>query len=213
MRIFPSSFGWSILAASSLILASCGGSEESSLMAPTVGTGSSAGGSGGSRGGSAGSMGTGGTGGSVAGSSSTGGAGTSGSAGAGAQSGGAGGTGGAATGGSSGSGGAATGGSAGSGGAPTGGSAGAGGSTGGSNRDASADAPVQCMGSHPLLDAGARFCAPGACYCQKNDACFPATTAASCCETTPVCAWDGGERRRPRHEAAAACESDRQFFL
>src|SRR6185295_6446563 len=64
--------------------------------------------------------------------------------------------------------------------------------SGGGAADASTDAPSQCMGSHPLLDAGARFCAQGDCYCRSNDACFPAATADRCCESDPVCAPEGG---------------------
>jgi hypothetical protein len=49
------------------------------------------------------------------------------------------------------------------------------------------------MGGHPLVDAGARFCAAGACYCADKDACFPAATAAACCPSQPICLDGGGQ--------------------
>lgn len=46
------------------------------------------------------------------------------------------------------------------------------------------DVPM-CVGTHPLLDAGARFCGVGQCYCPtpgaNGDACLPTATAAACC--------------------------------
>lgn len=53
---------------------------------------------------------------------------------------------------------------------------------------ASGDAGTSCpAGTHPLLDAGARFCAPGHCYCSTTDACRPASVAQGCCPTAVVC--------------------------
>lgn len=46
---------------------------------------------------------------------------------------------------------------------------------------------VICPGTHPLLDAGARFCGPGDCYCADPDSCFPADVAAACCRVSVVC--------------------------
>lgn len=114
----------------------------------------------------------------------TGSGGASGSAGAGATGGG----------GSSGSGGS-TGGSAGSGGGSgsggsTGGGAGSGGGAG-TSTDSGADAAA-CVGSHPLLDGGARFCGVGDCYCD-TDRCFAQSEAATCCTGNFTCFGpDGG---------------------
>jgi hypothetical protein len=55
------------------------------------------------------------------------------------------------------------------------------------------------MGSHPLVDGGARFCAVDACYCGNKDACFPVATAAACCPSQPVCASDAGAQCQGTH--------------
>jgi hypothetical protein len=202
MRAFALRLGRTFVAACSLILASCGGTDSADFNSGPVdgGSASSTGGrgggstssmggrggssSGGSGGGSAGSGGSMGTGGATGGSTGIGGAAMAGGSGAGGQSAGASGSGGAG-------GNPGTGGSAGSAGAAgSGGAGGAAGSAG--NMDASSDAPAQCMGSHPLLDGGARFCGPGSCYCKTKDACFSSATAVSCCDSDPVCASDGG---------------------
>jgi hypothetical protein len=44
-----------------------------------------------------------------------------------------------------------------------------------------------CTSSHPLVDAGARFCAPGFCRCNNTDACFPMSQIAGCCEGPQTC--------------------------
>jgi hypothetical protein len=54
------------------------------------------------------------------------------------------------------------------------------------------DGQVQCVGTHPLVDGGARFCATGNCYCPNNDACYPSSTATTCCAGQPICAQDAG---------------------
>ena len=65
------------------------------------------------------------------------------------------------------------------------GSAGAGGGGG----------PVECNGSHPLLNGKTRYCAEDACYCNDPfDTCFPSETAAACCENTPRCGAQPGDR-------------------
>jgi hypothetical protein len=46
---------------------------------------------------------------------------------------------------------------------------------------------VECTGSHPLVDGGARYCEDGACYCEANDTCFPAGIAEVCCGTGAKC--------------------------
>jgi hypothetical protein len=40
-----------------------------------------------------------------------------------------------------------------------------------------------CTFQHPLVDGGARFCAPGNCYCKwsTGESCYSAATAATCC--------------------------------
>lgn len=38
-----------------------------------------------------------------------------------------------------------------------------------------------CTYKHPLLDAGARFCGGGECYCAKNDSCYDLASVVSCC--------------------------------
>jgi hypothetical protein len=160
MRDLVAHFCFALVGASSLILVSCGGTGDAdfAFSQRNAGSGSSVGGSGGSGSGSAGSVGANGTGGAVAGSTGTGGAAT-----------------------------------AGGGGAGVGGAASAGGNSGSSgNPDASSDAASQCSGTHPLLDAGARFCEQDACYCRNSDSCFPTATAWRCCESAPVCAWDMG---------------------
>lgn len=47
------------------------------------------------------------------------------------------------------------------------------------------DAP-QCGFKHPLLDAGARYCGPGDCYCSNPDNCYPFAIAAQCCAAPSV---------------------------
>lgn len=58
------------------------------------------------------------------------------------------------------------------------------------------DVPA-CVGTHPLLDAGARFCASGQCYCPTSgtngDSCLPAATAAACCPGRTVSCAGGGD--------------------
>lgn len=50
------------------------------------------------------------------------------------------------------------------------------------------DAGATCpAGTHPLLDAGARFCAPGHCFCPPTDSCRPSAVAQACCPVTVVC--------------------------
>lgn len=71
-----------------------------------------------------------------------------------------------------------------------GGTGGTGGTTG--TTDANSDA-AECSGSHPLIDASARFCAEGQCRCLATDSCFPQTTAAKCCAGQLECfTSDGG---------------------
>ena len=170
MKLGTRLLGSIALASVTLALAHCGGSDGSDLM--NGGTGGSSGG----------------------GESKDGGATTSSSTSTGGGNGGAGTTGG----GTSGNTGTSTSGTAGSSGA--GGSAGAGGA-GGNTTDASTgmDGAVQCMGSHPLVDGGARFCAVDACYCGNKDACFPVATAAACCPSKPVCASDAGAQCQGTH--------------
>lgn len=48
-------------------------------------------------------------------------------------------------------------------------------------------APPQCVDKHPLLDAGARFCAAGDCYCSMPDNCYPMATADACCTVAVTC--------------------------
>jgi hypothetical protein len=45
-----------------------------------------------------------------------------------------------------------------------------------------------CTFQHPLLDGGARFCAPGNCYCKWNsgESCYPIIRAAACCSATDL---------------------------
>ncbi|MBS2012556.1 MAG: hypothetical protein JST00_06705 [Deltaproteobacteria bacterium] len=38
-----------------------------------------------------------------------------------------------------------------------------------------------CTYKHPLLDAGARFCGSGECYCAKNDSCYALASVVDCC--------------------------------
>ncbi len=53
---------------------------------------------------------------------------------------------------------------------------------------ASGDAGVTCPApTHPLVDGGARFCAPGSCYCPSSDACRPQAVARMCCLTAVIC--------------------------
>lgn len=58
------------------------------------------------------------------------------------------------------------------------------------------DVPV-CMGTHPLLDAGARFCGAGQCYCPSPgtnaDSCLPMGTAAACCPGRSVRCTSGAD--------------------
>ena len=54
----------------------------------------------------------------------------------------------------------------------------------------STDAPptdAPCKGSHPLVDAGLRFCGPGDCYCTDKDACYAKASAAGCCAGAVKC--------------------------
>ena len=46
---------------------------------------------------------------------------------------------------------------------------------------------AQCVGSHPLVDGGLRFCAPQHCYCAAKDACFAKSIAERCCPGAIVC--------------------------
>jgi hypothetical protein len=56
-------------------------------------------------------------------------------------------------------------------------------------------AALECEGSHPLVSGKNRYCAVGACYCNDPfDTCFPAVTAAACCENTPRCGADPADR-------------------
>ncbi len=52
-------------------------------------------------------------------------------------------------------------------------------------RDAGLAADAGCKFGHPLLDAGARYCAAGHCYCKPADSCYPMAIASLCC-TVPV---------------------------
>ena len=52
--------------------------------------------------------------------------------------------------------------------------------------DARGDAPfdldgASCAFSHPLVDGGARTCAPGKCYCAQRDSCYSTAVASACC--------------------------------
>jgi len=73
--------------------------------------------------------------------------------------------------------------------AATGGIAGSGGGAGasGSSGAAGAAGAPSCNGTHPLLDAGARFCGAGDCYCSNPDACFTEATASACCTVAVTC--------------------------
>ena len=58
--------------------------------------------------------------------------------------------------------------------------------------DASVTDAAVCVGTHPLLDAGARFCGPGNCYCPPTssgtgEACYPVGIASGCCPRTVTC--------------------------
>lgn len=44
----------------------------------------------------------------------------------------------------------------------------------------------QCTFKHPLLDAGARYCGPGDCYCKKRDSCYAAQVALGCCPSSDL---------------------------
>ena len=46
---------------------------------------------------------------------------------------------------------------------------------------------VICTGTHPLLDAGRRYCEAGDCFCADPDNCFPAEIAEACCSVGVVC--------------------------
>jgi hypothetical protein len=77
---------------------------------------------------------------------------------------------------------------------PADGSTEGGGSSDGSSEsstgDSSSDAPLDgngCMGRHPLVDAGARFCEQGDCYCLPNDKCLPMAVAQGCCNVPVKC--------------------------
>jgi len=59
-------------------------------------------------------------------------------------------------------------------------------------------ATVMCTGTHPLLDAGARFCGAGDCYCPPTgsvagDTCYAATIARACCPGDVVCGAAGAD--------------------
>lgn len=52
-----------------------------------------------------------------------------------------------------------------------------------------ADAPFDaaaCAYQHPLVDAGARYCGAGRCYCAAKDSCYATASAADCCENGAV---------------------------
>jgi hypothetical protein len=175
MKLGTRLLGSIALASLTFALAHCSGSDGSDLM----------------NGGAGGSSGAGG------GDSKDGGATTSSSTSTAGGNGGAGTTGG----GTSGNAGTATSGTAGSGTAGSSGAGGGSGGAGGSTSDASTemDGAVQCMGTHPLVDGGARFCAVDACYCGNRDACFPVATATACCPSQPVCASDAGPQCQGTH--------------
>jgi hypothetical protein len=64
-----------------------------------------------------------------------------------------------------------------------------------SSAGAGGGAPVECDGSHPLVSDQNRYCAVGDCYCNDPfDTCFPAETASACCENTPRCGANPGDR-------------------
>jgi hypothetical protein len=109
---------------------------------------------------------------------------------------GGGGTAGSATGGSAG-GGATSGGAAGngatSGGAAGNGAAGGGGAGTDAGSGGAAGSAGACSGTHPLLDAGTRFCAAGECRCVDTDTCYSQSTASGCCKGKLECfTADGG---------------------
>jgi len=96
------------------------------------------------------------------------------------------------------------------GGAGTGGSAGSGSAgqgNGGGAGNAGASGGPQCTGTHPLVDAGIRFCAPGECRCESDDTCYPQADAARCCTGQLRCFTpDGGvtcEGRHPQVDGSA----------
>jgi hypothetical protein len=184
MRIRMQSFAWVALVSVPLVWLACGGSDGGAFMDGNPASGGAGSGGGDATGGgtsvSTGSAGTGtgmaGTNGAVG----AGGAGTTGASGA------------AGSTGSSGSAGTSAAGGASGGGGVSGGAGQAGMAGGGTDAGLGGDGSVQCTGAHPLVDGGARFCAPGGCYCASKDACFPAGTAAACCQSQPVCASDAG---------------------
>ncbi len=64
-------------------------------------------------------------------------------------------------------------------------------------------AALACATTHPLLDAGARFCGMGDCYCPMSsatnpDSCLGAAVARACCTSAVVCGTDT--------DAGATCE-------
>ena len=89
---------------------------------------------------------------------------------------------GSSTGGAS-SGGSSAGGSS-AGGSSSGGSAGSAGTSSGGDGGTDGGA---CNGTHPLVDAGARFCAPGQCRCEDTDTCYASAQAARCCQGRMRC--------------------------
>jgi hypothetical protein len=61
---------------------------------------------------------------------------------------------------------------------------------GGAQNEAGSDGSMDgasCSGSHPIVDAGARYCNPGDCYCMPNDKCLAMTIASTCCTVAPKC--------------------------
>jgi hypothetical protein len=88
------------------------------------------------------------------------------------------------------------------------------GGTGPGKAGGAGGAPLECEGSHPLLSSQSRFCPAGACYCNDPfDTCFPADTAQACCENTPRCGDEPGDRgvncsgKHPIIEPIRTCES------
>jgi hypothetical protein len=54
-------------------------------------------------------------------------------------------------------------------------------------RDTGVDGDSGCIFRHPLVDAGARYCSAGQCYCKPADSCYPTSIAASCCSAAVTC--------------------------
>jgi hypothetical protein len=78
--------------------------------------------------------------------------------------------------------------------------------------------PVECNGAHPQVSGQNRFCLADACYCNAPfDTCFPEETAQTCCENTPRCGNEPGDRgvsctgQHPIIEPVRTCTSGNCF--